>query len=74
MKSITYAYYSSPHAEQYNKGESCWMVTLDTQPPSIFEDTSPGASKALKLFLSSDLPASPDSFTPEQVIAIKERY
>lgn len=73
MKSITYAYYSSPNAEKYNKGEGCWMVTLGTSEPIICEDTFRGATKALEVFLDSELPTSPDSFAPSDVSRIFDR-
>lgn len=64
-KKLTYAYYSSPNAIEYNKGLACWIVD-DTVSVIIFQDHE--RFEALKCFEAIDmLPHPIESFTRQSL-------
>jgi hypothetical protein len=52
-KSVEYAYPTSPHADEYNNGEGCWMVyDGSNNPPTIFQEGE--YMEAVKFYLTID--------------------
>lgn len=55
MKSLTYAYATSPDADKYNKGKGCWLVQdHEDHAPYVFQDDEKW--QALEYFESLDVP------------------